>query len=158
MKSIDPFSTQYWAPAPNIKPMVPPRAPLNAVKASGSTMNINGNKLVKPFFPNASDLLKVSGPPSTHVQTLSVGSGKPKPDKSTKTMAAADMPNFRDAIRGSNLTKAGIIEVLHKQFPDSTKAQVKNTLDSIATRIGKSEKDKMWSLNDEQAAVGPTMS
>ena len=62
MKSIDPFSTQYWEPTPPaVTKMDPPRLPLNALKSNSSTVNsLSNSKPVKPFFTSAADLLKLN--------------------------------------------------------------------------------------------------
>jgi chromatin assembly factor 1 subunit A len=123
--------------------------PLNALNSTNSTMNtaVNPVKPVRPF-----DFLKAGSKPVNKVQPppLTAASGKSMSDKPKKMMLDEDMENFKNAIRGSNLTKVGIIEVLKKQFPQSTAAQVKDTLGVVASRVGKSEKEKVWVLNEEQ--------
>lgn len=61
-----------------------------------------------------------------------------------------DLPAFKAAIEGSDLSKVGLIEVLKKAFPGSTGNAVKNTLEAIAKRgeKGQKEKDKRWVLID----------
>lgn len=59
------------------------------------------------------------------------------------------MPAFRDAVRGNELSKVGLIEVLKKRFPGRTAGQIKTTLESCARRIGVKEADKRWMLVDE---------
>lgn len=78
------------------------------------------------------------------------------------------MSDFKNAIQGSNLTKAGLIEILKKQyvitsqrkgrwidilmflsrFPKTSKDAIKDTLTTIADRVGTKEADKRWVVKD----------
>lgn len=149
LKSIDPLSTSYWEPVPVKTLMDPPRKPLNQLNTGNFPMNntLNTHDAAKSFFSNASN------PSQNHVisvhPTAATG-GKAKPEKPKKMIPVEHIEAFRNAVRGSNLTKIGIVEVLKKQFPDCTGAQVKETLNVIARRAGKTEKEKLWVLNDEE--------
>jgi chromatin assembly factor 1 subunit A len=57
------------------------------------------------------------------------------------------MDDFKHAINGSDMTKAGLIEVLKKAFPKIPKENIKNTLDLVAKRVGEKRDDKRWILN-----------
>lgn len=158
LKSIDPFSTEYWAPASKTTKMEPPRVPLDALKPSASSMNApNTNKTVKPFFTVASDVAKISGSkaivPGQTLQNTGLSSSskqdKSKADKPKKLLPSEDMELFRNEVRGSDLSKVGMIEVLKKKFPQRTAAQVKGTLETFGSRVGKKEADKRWVLVDE---------
>jgi len=56
------------------------------------------------------------------------------------------MEDFKRAIDGSDMTKAGLIEVLKKTFPKIGKDHIKNTLDLVADRVGEKRDDKRWVL------------
>ncbi|PMD29604.1 hypothetical protein L207DRAFT_445247 [Hyaloscypha variabilis F] len=152
IKSIDPFSKSYWEPIQAA--MDPPRIPLNAMKPTSA--NFNGptttSKPVKPFFTTASDALKSSPPPSLFpppaTQPPPRGRGRPpnpeKDQKPKKLLAQDDMPAFRTAVEGSDLSKVGLIEVLKKKFPGRPAAAIKATLEATAKREGAKEADKRW--------------
>jgi len=61
------------------------------------------------------------------------------------------MESFRNEVRGSDLSKVGLIEVLKKKFPGRTGAQVKATVEQYAKRVGAKEVEKRWVLVDETA-------
>ncbi|KAI9771547.1 MAG: hypothetical protein M1839_002790 [Geoglossum umbratile] len=122
---IDPFSTSYWhtvrpgsssSADANTSGMHPPRVPLQAI--GRSHRGVNGS--------SASQANMAAGP--------------------AIMVAAGDMGKFKAAIQGSNLTKAGLIEVLKKQFPEIPKTAIRNTLNCIAERVGHKEVDKRWVL------------
>lgn len=150
LKSIDPFSTTYWDPVPvRHSSMEPPRIPLNAMK---STALNTAPKTVKPFFPN-SESSKSSPSPLSHPSTSSTSTGKttkdpkqPKDTKPKKLVPDEDMPAFKAAIEGSDLSKVGLTEVLKKKFPGKPAAMIKATLETVAKRVGVKEADKRWVL------------
>jgi chromatin assembly factor 1 subunit A len=57
-----------------------------------------------------------------------------------------DLPAFREAVEGSDLSKVGLIEVLKKKFPGRPAAAIKGTLETVAMRVGQKEVDKRWVL------------
>ena len=59
---------------------------------------------------------------------------------------AEEMAAFKQAIEGSDLTKAAMVEYLKKKFPHLYKEAIKNSLVQVAERRGKSEKEKRWFL------------
>jgi chromatin assembly factor 1 subunit A len=59
------------------------------------------------------------------------------------------MPMFRDAVRGNDLSKVGLVEVLKKKFSGRTAGMIRATLEACAARVGAKEADKRWVLNDE---------
>ncbi|KAL9616345.1 MAG: hypothetical protein Q9204_008584 [Flavoplaca sp. TL-2023a] len=63
------------------------------------------------------------------------------------------MEDFKRAVDGSDLTKAGLIEILKKQFPKQSKDAIKDTLGMIAERTGSKEKDKRWVIKDLASSV-----
>jgi chromatin assembly factor 1 subunit A len=111
---------------------------------------LSNNKSVKPFFTPASEL---SSQPSTSQQPSfflpppssisSPGKSKPGP-KPKKLISEQDMPAFKAAIEGSDLSKVGLIEVLKKKFPGRSGAAIKGTLEVVARRVGQKEVDKRW--------------
>jgi chromatin assembly factor 1 subunit A len=112
--------------------MEPPRVPLNAMKSTNATVN-GPNKPLKLF--STSDVAKPAAQGSNTA---------PK-----KLVCAEDMPAFRQAIDGSELSKLGLIEVLNKQFSKISKSTIKSTLETIAKRVGSKEAEKRWMLIDE---------
>ncbi|KAL8847914.1 MAG: hypothetical protein Q9221_007045 [Calogaya cf. arnoldii] len=58
------------------------------------------------------------------------------------------MDDFKRAVDGSDLTKVGLIEILKKQFPKQSKDAIKDTLGTIAERVGPNGKDRRWVVKD----------
>lgn len=136
--SIDPLSTHYWdPPAPVYGLMKPPRGPLIAMKSTNASVN-GLNKTAKILrAPECSKLVKstaISGP--------------------KKLVSLEDMPAFKQAIKGSELSKVGLIEVLNKQFPKIPKAVLKATLETVARRVGSKEADKRWVIIEDEYTSG----
>jgi chromatin assembly factor 1 subunit A len=157
IKSIDPFSNSYWAPAPSVTTMEPPRIPLNTIKNTSVNFNTSSaiSKPVKQFFTPASEVLKSQSsspvllglPPQLQAQPP-----KNKDTKLKKLLADSDMDAFKQAIDGSDLSKVGLIEVLKKKFPGRPAASIKATLEVVARREGKKEVEKRWALIGDVAA------
>ncbi|TGZ77180.1 hypothetical protein EX30DRAFT_398695 [Ascodesmis nigricans] len=124
---IDPFSTAYWhPPAPQKTSMPPPpRQPLSIASHNNSS-------------PSSTPSATASALASTSL-AAAASAGK-------KLVPPEEMENFRAAIDGSDMTKAGLIEVLKKAFPRITKEAIKNTLDLVAERVGDRLDDKRWVL------------
>jgi chromatin assembly factor 1 subunit A len=82
------------------------------------------------------------------VTTVAVGAEAltPKKGKSVSLVPAEDLDDFKRAVEGSDMTKAGLIEVLKKQFPKIGKESIKQTLTRVAARVGDRERDKRWVL------------
>jgi chromatin assembly factor 1 subunit A len=131
MRSIDPFSTSYWAsdPAtaavsvakkdtPNNGVMNPPRVPLVQRSMNGLLNTLNGP------------------------QTSSPG----KPAKAKRLISDEHLPAFKAEIEGKDLTKIGMVEALKKVFPRLPKDAITNTLSVVAARVGPTEKEKRWVL------------
>ncbi|KAG4430668.1 hypothetical protein IFR05_013852 [Cadophora sp. M221] len=150
IQSIDPFSTAYWDPPPSSRTsMEPPRIPLNTMKSTSA----NINSLFAPKSTSTTDFVKSSSilTPSTLSSNLpSQQPAKPasKDAKPKKIISQDDMPAFRAAIQGSDLSKVGLIEVLKKKFPGRPAAAIKGTLETVAKRVGVKEVDKRWVLLD----------
>lgn len=156
---IDPFSTSHWSdinkevsarlkPEPSInrdgltkadtsvKSMLPPsRMPLSAVNPPNTlnTFLLPGDTIVVAQNENTQNTGKQRGRP-------------PSSSKELKMIPSEFMTDFRNAVDGSDLTKAGLIEILKKQFPKCSKDAIKDTLGVIAVRVGKKESEKKWEL------------
>ncbi len=107
---IDPYSTAYWnrAQQASRKPaMQPPRLPL-------SSLNPNRSPSMTPPSGKAGGEEKSDQecPNSASVTTPATAT---KPAKSLKLAPAEVLPNFKQAVCGSDLTKVGMVEVLKKQ-------------------------------------------
>jgi len=149
---LDPYSTSYWPNAgkattgSHMTSMAPPsRIPLNTIQQSS---NIPSLTCVVSSFKSPSQ-------PQGLTSKKSVLS-KPIPSEL--------LDEFKKAIDGSDLTKAGLVEVLKKKyvsrmlekvaiqaytvnrFPQITKGTVHETIALVAERIGKKEADKRWRL------------
>ncbi|KAI4112444.1 MAG: hypothetical protein LQ345_006412 [Seirophora villosa] len=136
---IDPYSTTYWQTPPSASipepsrtshpAMEPPRIPLNT---------INRTNVALPTPGLAAAGLK---PPPSYAN----GPPQSKASQAPKRMVAPDvLEDFKRAVEGSDLTKAGLVEVLKKQFPKQSKDAIKDTIGAVADRVGHKEKDKRW--------------
>ncbi|KAL8723011.1 MAG: hypothetical protein Q9225_000628 [Loekoesia sp. 1 TL-2023] len=141
---VDPYSTAYWLETASTSTqasssrtsqstMDPPRIPLNAT---------NRTNLLMPNPTMALDGVKP--------QPLNMKSSvPPKGPQAPKRMVTPDvLEDFKRAVEGSDLTKAGLIEILKKQFPKQSKDAIKDTLSVVAERVGSREKDKRWVIRD----------
>lgn len=136
---IDPYSTSYWKPyastnsmnaTPHIKGtlMEPPRIPLNPINRQNTLLN-----------PSAAAL---------KTQTTSLDANAPmKATKCPKRLIPIELwEEFKQAVDGNEFTKVGLLEVLKKQFPKQPKAALRDTLDTLAERVGAKEAEKKWVL------------
>ncbi|KAI9791609.1 MAG: chromatin assembly factor-I (CAF-I) p90 subunit [Peltula sp. TS41687] len=141
---IDPYSVSYWQSSPLSKttsttngdmskeaarkalyPMDPPRVPLHTFNRANVTVN------------------QLAFVDSTGKAIL------PNPSTQGKRMISSEyLDAFKTVVQGSDLTKAGLIEVLKKRFPKASKDVIKDTLTTIASRVGIKEADKRWMLID----------
>ena len=152
---IDPFSTKYWAKPARLSPvkveteafativttMQPPRLPLATVSSNNTLLNGQGGFVSASILP----LVKEEGENAT----LPVPKQRGKsldPNKPLKLISQDLLPAFKQAVEGSNLTKAGLIEILKKRFPKVAKDVIKDTLGAVAQRSGAKEVDKRWVL------------
>lgn len=94
-----------------------------------------------PRFP-----LAASGRPHMTNVAVGVDAATIKKGKSVALVPAEDLDAFKRAVEGSDMTKAGLIEVLKKQFPKIGKESIKQTLTKVAARVGDRERDKRWVL------------
>lgn len=61
------------------------------------------------------------------------------------------MHKFKEAIKEyDDMSKIGIIELLKKRFPGQKAAQIKNTLEVVARRVGNKEVEKRWVVIDDE--------
>ncbi|KAK1141188.1 chromatin assembly factor-I (CAF-I) p90 subunit [Aspergillus melleus] len=117
---IDPFSTAYWH-----KP-----------------------KAADPAQPGA------AGQSTLHTLKWHVSTSAPTqegaalatttPVKAKKGLPAEQLEEFKQVVNGSDLSKLGLVEILKKRFPKVSKDALKDTLTSVATRVGQKEADKKW--------------
>ncbi|KAL8950380.1 MAG: hypothetical protein Q9222_003578 [Ikaeria aurantiellina] len=140
---INPYSSAYWPDtAVSVIPtstrtsqstMDPPRIPLNVIHRTNQILPLPGM---------AHDSIDTS---PANENTISS-----KPFKApTRIIPPEVLGDFKRAVEGSDLTKAGLIEVLKKQFPKQSKDAIKDTLGIIAERVGSKEKDKRWVIKAE---------
>lgn len=91
--------------------------------------------------PNSSGIAPIFNPggsPATGSPNVASGPKKYVPDD--------ELEDFKKAIDGSDMTKAGLIEVLKKTFPKIPKDAIKNSLDLVAERVGNKRDEKRWIL------------
>lgn len=121
---IDPFSTAYW-PKPKAA---------EQVATKGSSLAVPTKSTLHAYSANASSHTQLPlAPPSRPVAAVK---GKPFPPE--------HMAEFKEAVEGCDLTKAGLIEVLKKRFPKVSKDTLKDTVNAVAVRVGQKEADKKW--------------
>ncbi|KNG88716.1 hypothetical protein ANOM_002757 [Aspergillus nomiae NRRL 13137] len=85
--------------------------------------------------PKASEPAQTSGRSALPL----LGSGKSKRPFPSELLA-----EFKQVVDGSDLSKLGLIEILKKRFPKVSKDALKDTLNSVATRVGQKEAEKKW--------------
>ncbi|PKY03921.1 hypothetical protein P168DRAFT_327940 [Aspergillus campestris IBT 28561] len=66
------------------------------------------------------------------------------PGRTKRAFPVDQLEEFKRAVDGSDLSKLGLIEILKKRFPKVSKEVLKETLNSVATRVGQKEVDKKW--------------
>ncbi|KAL4913099.1 chromatin assembly factor 1 subunit A-domain-containing protein [Aspergillus aurantiobrunneus] len=119
---IDPFSTSYWQ-----KPKIP---------EPGQTNGLGHRSTLHSFMGNPAP--QSSGPLATQDGNMGAAG------KSKRAFPVEQLAEFKTVVEGSDLTKMGLIEILKKRFPKVSKGTLKDTLDSVATRVGQKEADKKW--------------
>lgn len=130
---IDPFSSAYW----------PPRSPPSV---SISVPTQSAAALVSQSHPSG------HSPPPRAQPTVSQPSVPGK-----RLLAPSDLESFKSIVVGSDLSKIGLIEVLKKRLPGRPAAVIKATLETMARRgqKGQKEADKRWALV-ELSSEAPT--
>ncbi|MCJ1285461.1 hypothetical protein MMC26_004801 [Xylographa opegraphella] len=141
---FDPYSTSYWPTTQSgtvdsriysSATMAPPRVPLSIIQKNS---NIPPSSAPQPGTDTKiGDATCLPVKPSTN---------KPKNSAPSKPIPSELLEDFKKAIEGSDLTKAGLVEVLKKRFPSITKGTVQDTIALVAERVGKKESDKRWRL------------
>ncbi|KZF20385.1 hypothetical protein L228DRAFT_250071 [Xylona heveae TC161] len=160
--SINPFSTEYWQkPEPVSVPHPASVSPASSASAK------NSNKLTDMLRPplhaasrphpgintlGASPLRTSSHSQGTENE-VALAQQKQTPSRGRQvtrkaSLSPEELVEFKQAVHGSDLTKAGLIEVLKKRFPKHSKDIIKDTLTSIAQRVGTKEADKRWAVLD----------
>lgn len=151
---IDPYASTQWSDEAkvvvtktktesNIKKeeteniMLPPRLPLASVSVPNTIPS-----MLSPFRKQDS-----SGSENTSSDSVSKGRSSDT-NKTIKMVQPEYLSAFKQAVEGSDLTKAGLIEILKKQFPKCSKDAIKDTLSLVAIRVGKKEAEKRWQLID----------
>ncbi|KAL8306483.1 hypothetical protein RB597_003007 [Gaeumannomyces tritici] len=131
--SVDPFATHYWEP--EVKPA---SAPTTLHPSTAGSMKPPALVSSTPANPaNAFMAISQGAAASTGKKLLLV-----PPD----TVDA-----FKRAIlKYPKLSKIGLVEILSSEFDKCTKAQVKNSVETMAERSG-SGQDKLWRLKPEFA-------
>ncbi|KAF2651285.1 hypothetical protein K491DRAFT_557154, partial [Lophiostoma macrostomum CBS 122681] len=134
--AIDPFSTAYWAPEP---------APAGIVFPV-STKEMTINSLMQPLRIPLTQR-PANGMLNTLNSSPSPSSATSKAAKPPKRLIPSDqIPQFKQEVEGSDLTKIALIEGLKKKFPKLPKDALSNTLSAVAARVGAKEVDKRWVL------------
>lgn len=133
---IDPFSTAYWQKPSKTSDSAPATGPSGS--SNGPTEGSNGNG-----HNNALALL---------------GGG---PGKAKRMFPPDQLDEFKLVVDGSDLSKLGLVEILKKRyfsfstlfllhmltgyrFPKVSKEVLKDTLTTMATRVGSKESEKKW--------------
>ncbi|KAI5281518.1 hypothetical protein KEM54_003236 [Ascosphaera aggregata] len=96
-------------------------------------------------IPEQSDLTK-SAISSNSFTTTTTTATITTTMKAKRAFPPEQLAEFKQVIQGSNLTKAGLTEVLKKRFPKISKDTIRDTLSAIAVRHGQKEVDKKWIL------------
>ncbi|KAL8366791.1 hypothetical protein RB595_008758 [Gaeumannomyces hyphopodioides] len=131
--SIDPFATHYWEP--EVKPASAP-----------TTLHPSTAGSMKP------PALVSSTPtnPTNAFAAISQGAAA-SAGKKLLLVPPENVDAFKRAIlKYPKLSKVGLVEVLSSEFNKCTKAQVKNSVETMAERSG-SGQDKLWRLKPEFA-------
>lgn len=134
-RSIDPFSTAYWAPP----------APVVAANTISAPKSSSTNGLMNPP-PRAPLTQRTMNGLLNTLNSNSAPSATSKPTTPKKMVPDDQLPAFKAEIQGKDLTKIGMIEALKKAFPKLPKAAITNTLSTVAARVGPTEKEKRWVL------------
>lgn len=118
---IDPFSSEYWS-----KPIQTSRSPLKHLTHLSNRSSDRAGAIASPSqkqISPSSGLLQPSFtlPSTTLTTTISSGHSKLLPaaapsQKPRRAFPPDQVAEFKQAIAGSNLTKAGLIEVLKKRY------------------------------------------
>ncbi|EAS31108.3 chromatin assembly factor 1 subunit A [Coccidioides immitis RS] len=140
---IDPFSDAYWkkptsAPQSNLRPVLNASTPGKAPDSSKQTSMQSNNAFLTPAL---------NPRPTSALPGMNTTSNGPGAGLKLKAHFPSELiSEFKQAVSGSDLTKAGLIEILKKRFPKVSKEVIRDTLTTVAVRQGKKEADKRWML------------
>ncbi|MCJ1310423.1 hypothetical protein MMC25_004087 [Agyrium rufum] len=149
---IDPFSTSYWASqqatSSNAAPITTQISTPQSVRPSPFAMPPPAQRVpLHTVSPSAANLPIVPVlRPGADASKLPLSNGIVVTKLPKKSLPADLLEDFKRAVDGSDLTKAGLIEILKKQFPKVGKDTIKDTVGIVAERIGKTEVEKRWRL------------
>lgn len=132
--SIDPFATHYWEPE---------------VKAAPASTSLHPSTAgsMKPPAPVSSTPANLTNA----FAAISQGAAASSVGKKVPLVPPENVEAFKRAIlKYPKLSKLGLVEVLSSEFDKCTKAQVKNSVETMAERSG-SGQDKLWRLKPEFA-------
>ncbi|KAK5166597.1 uncharacterized protein LTR77_008140 [Saxophila tyrrhenica] len=142
--TIDPFSMKYWSgPAP---------APLPALKVAPSPSQAFDAMMRPPLQPrsntnaNLDNVLVGAAEGMRGPITSAAGTqcGTPKPKAAPKVLSKEDLDEFKDAVVGSQLTKADMLKGLKARFPKTTIETIRATLGEHFAQVGANRADKKW--------------
>lgn len=145
---IDPFSTAYW---PSTQPsMPPPRNPQTTLPTTTNPSQPALTTFLKPSTPShapSSSSTQGTQAAANNIQNLVRSSSSSNSNsKPKKLLEGEQLQMFKEAVEGSELSKIGLIEVLHRRFIGTgvAKGTLKNTLEVYARREGVKEVEKRW--------------
>ncbi|RAH73702.1 putative chromatin assembly factor 1 subunit A [Aspergillus aculeatinus CBS 121060] len=127
---IDPFSTVYWQ-----KPK-----PADSVPGAAGLGRSTLHTFMGQAVPGSHKGSPGGGSTADGGALAMVTAGRTK----QRTFPAEQLGEFKQVVDGSDLTKLGLLEILKKRFPKVSKDVLKDTLNSVATRVGQKEADKKW--------------
>ncbi|KAI1943643.1 chromatin assembly factor-I (CAF-I) p90 subunit [Ophidiomyces ophidiicola] len=130
---IDPFSDIYWKKTTTALPKDP------------NTSTDSSNSSNKAFLAPPSGVRPLSTASAMGLRPNGAVLSAPG-QKSRAQFPQELLTDFKQAVSGSDLTKAGLIEILKKRFPKVSKEVIKETLTAVAVRQGQKEVDKRWIL------------
>ncbi|KAF8468137.1 chromatin assembly factor 1 subunit A-domain-containing protein [Kalaharituber pfeilii] len=135
---IDPFSDRYWLPPPKLPSS---NSNSNSAATAGTSAPFTNSTMSTFLSTSSSNPSNVTPKrPITNILTIAQG---PK-----KLIPPEDLEAFKKAVDGSDMTKAGLVELLKKQFPKASKDAIRETLGKVAVRMGGKEADKRWVLRE----------
>ncbi|WEW56087.1 chromatin assembly factor-I (CAF-I) p90 subunit [Emydomyces testavorans] len=141
---IDPFSDAYWQRQVSV-PETDTTQPAMSTSVHGKSHDSSKQTRIQSSNTFLAPPSNAQVTPATSA-TSSHPSGPGAGQKPRAQFPSDQLAEFRQSISGSDLTKAGLIEVLKKRFPKVSKEVIKDTLTATAVRQGQKEADKRWVL------------
>ncbi|KAF1813890.1 hypothetical protein P152DRAFT_457269 [Eremomyces bilateralis CBS 781.70] len=143
--SIDPYSVSYWE---KVSPKPTASGSSLFAKLSSGKSSMDPPRLPLTVRPNSF----LNGSNTGPIPTKSIGAKALSAAPGQKRLVGSEqLPEFKQAIEGSDLTKIAIVEDLKKRFPKIPKDAIINTLNLVAERIGPKATEKRWVLRPETA-------